>query len=84
LPIVKIGSRQLEIGNYLFISVSDAPAGQVVRRHLNTHAITDQNPDAVLSHLPGYSCQYHMFAVIKTDFEKGVGLFIDNDALRRD
>jgi len=25
-----------------------------------------------------------MFAVIKTDLEKGVGLLIDNDALRRD
>ena len=68
----------------LLVAVSDASARQVVGRHLNTHAITNQNPDAILSHLPGNSCQYDMFAVIKTDFEKGVGLFIDDDALRRD
>jgi hypothetical protein len=67
----------------LLIPVGNPPARQVVGRHLNAHAIANQNPDSILSHLAGDSCQYHVLAVIEADFEKGVGLLVNNDALCR-
>jgi hypothetical protein len=79
---------KLAIGNQksamLFVSVGNSSARQVVGRHLNAHAITHQNPDPILSHLAGDSGQNHVLTVIELDFEKGVGLFIDDNALGRD
>lgn len=68
----------------LLVPVGNSSARQVVGRHLNTDAIAYQDPDAVLTHLAGDGGQYHMFAVIETHFEKGVGLLVDDRALRRD
>jgi len=65
----------------LLIAVRDATAGQVVGRHFDTHAITNQNPDAILSHLAGNGGEHYVFAIVELDFEKGVGLFVDDDAL---
>ena len=67
--------------NSLLVTVGNASARQVVGRHLNTHAITDQNPDAILSHLTGDGGQDYVFTVVEPDFEKCVGLLIDDDAL---
>jgi hypothetical protein len=69
---------------FLLVPVGNASARQVVGRHLDTHAITNQNPDAILSHLTGDGGQDYVFAVVEPDFEKCVGLFIDDDALGGD
>ena len=68
----------------LFISISDSAAGQVVRRHLDGDAIAHEDADAILSHLAGNRGEHDVFAVVETHFEEGVGLLIDNRALRRD
>ena len=35
----------------LSIAVGDPAAGEVIRRHLDTHAIAHQNADAMFAHL---------------------------------
>jgi hypothetical protein len=82
-------SAQLAIGNWqsamgLLISVGNSSARQVVGRHLNTHAVANQDPDTILTHLAGDGGQYHMFTVVETHLEEGVGLLVDDGALRRD
>ncbi len=68
----------------LLESVSDAAAGQIIRRHFHTDAIAHQNANAVLAHFAGNRGQYDMFAAIKFDFEKCIGLFVYYGALRGD
>ena len=90
LPIVSAHTlTNLAIGNWQWamrslVPVGNSSARQVVGRHLNTDAIADQDPDTILTHLAGDGGQYHMFAVVETHLEKGVGLLVDNGALRRD
>ena len=66
----------------LFVAVSDPAARQIVGRHLDAHTIADQNADAVFAHLAGDHRQYDVLGVVEPDFEKGVGLLVDNRALR--
>jgi hypothetical protein len=65
----------------LFVPVGNSTTGEVVGRHLNTHAIAYQNPDAILPHLAGDGGQYYVFTIVELDFKEGVGLFVDDDAL---
>ena len=58
---------------FLFVPVGNSSARQIVRRHLNTHTITNQNPDSILSHLSGDSGQYHVFAVVERTLKKALG-----------
>src|SRR5712691_8471595 len=70
------------IGATLFVAVGDSAAREIVGRHLDAHTIADQDPDAVLAHLAGDHREHNVLAVLEPDFEKGVGLLVDNRALR--
>jgi uncharacterized protein YjlB len=65
----------------LFISVGDATAGKVVRRHLYAHAISNKYANAILAHLSGHCGQHYVIAVIELHFEKSVGLLVDDYTL---
>lgn len=67
----------------LFVSISDAAPRQVVGRHLYSDTIADEDADAIFSHLAGNRGEHDVFTVVETDFEEGVGLFVDNRALGR-
>ena len=66
----------------LLIPISNSAARQIVGRHLNAYSIANQNSDPIFSHLAGNSCQHNVFAIIEPDFEKGVGLFVNDYAFR--
>ena len=66
----------------LFEPVGDAAAGEIVRRHFHADAIANKNADTVLSHLAGHCRQHNVVGVIQLNFEEGVGLFVDDSALR--
>ncbi len=76
-----ISSQQAAI--VLLVSIRNAPAAQVVRRHLNTYSIPNQNPDPILSHLAGDGCKHYVLAVVEAHFKEGVRLLVDNGAFRR-
>lgn len=67
----------------LLIPIRDSASGQIIRRHLDAYPITDQDTNAILSHLPGDRRQYDMLSIVQLYFEKCVGLFVDYCALRR-
>ena len=67
----------------LFESISNSAARQVVRRHLNTDTVAYQDANAILAHLARDRREDDVVAIIKADFEEGVGLLIDNRALGR-
>ena len=79
----QFGNWQFVWAMRLLVPVGNSSARQVVGRHLNTDAIADQYPDTILTHLAGDGGQYHVFAVVETHLEEGVGLLVDNSALRR-
>src|SRR2546423_14314255 len=64
----------------LLVSVSDAPARKIVWRHLDANAVADEYAYSVLAHLAGNLCQHDVVAVVYADFEKGVRLFVYDDA----
>src|ERR1051326_1428338 len=74
----------LKPGEVLFVPVGNAAARPVVGRHLDGDAIADEDAEAVLAHLAGNCGEHDVVAVIEAHFEKGVGLLVDNRALRRD
>src|SRR6476469_4356136 len=76
-------TRVVISGKVLFVPVGDPAARQVVRRHLDGDAIADEDADTILAHLAGDCGEHDVFAVIEAHFEKGVGLLIDDSALRR-
>jgi len=73
----------VKAGRVLLVPVGDPAARQVVRRHLDGDAIADQDANAIFAHLAGNRGEHDVFAVIEAHFEKGVGLLVDNGALRR-
>ena len=64
-------------------SISDSTAREVVWRHLYADAVADQDAYAVLAHLAGDCGQHHVRAVVELHLEEGVGLLVDDYALRR-
>lgn len=66
----------------LFESVRNPAAGQIVWRHLYAHAIADQDANPMLAHLARDRSEHHVIAVIKSHFEKCIGLLIYDCALR--
>ena len=71
-----------EASRCLAVAVGNAPARKIIGRHFDTHAVTDQNADAMLAHFAGNCRQHDVSTVIELDFEKCVGLFVDDRALR--
>ena len=76
--------RIYETRKVLLVPVGDPAARQVVRRHLDGDTIANEDADAILAHLAGDCGEHDVIAVIEAYFEKGVGLLIDDSALRRD
>ncbi len=75
--------RTENLGHYqLFESVGDSSTRQIIWRHFDADAIAYENTYAVFSHLAGNRREDNVRAVIQLHFEKGVGLFVDNCALR--
>ena len=68
----------------LFVSISDSAPRQVVGRHFDGDTIAHEDADTILAHLAGNRGEHDVVTVVETHFEEGVGLFVDNRALRRD
>jgi hypothetical protein len=66
----------------LFVPVGDSPARQIIGRHFNAYTVAYQYADSVFAHLTGNRCQYDVLGVIELNFEKRIGLFVDDCALR--
>jgi hypothetical protein len=69
---------------WLFEPVGDSSARQIVGRHFDTDAVAYQNAYAMFAHLAGNRREDDVRAVVQLHFEKGVGLLVDNCALRGD
>src|SRR5215213_5415709 len=63
----------------LFVSVGDAPAGQVVGRHLDADAVAGQDAYKILPHLAGDAGQYHVVAVVQAHLEESVRQFVNHN-----
>lgn len=59
-----------------------APLGQVVRRQLNGHPVTRQDPDVVLAHLTGEVGQ-HLVPLGYLHFKGGVSHALDYSSINR-
>src|SRR5262245_5812741 len=65
---------------WLLVSIGDAAAAEVVRRELDLHAVTGEDPDVVHAHLPR-DVGEHLVPVLELDAEHGVGQRLDHRAL---
>ena len=66
----------------LLVTISNPATRQIVGRHLNAHAVANQNADTVPAHSSGNRGQDDVITVVEPHFEEGIGLLIDNHALR--
>src|SRR5437773_4232816 len=62
------------------VAVSDSASRQIIRRHLYTYTVADQNTNSVFAHLAGNRRQHHMLSVVELNFEESVRLFVDDGA----
>lgn len=69
--------------HFLLVPISNPAAGKIIRRHFNADAIAYKNANSVLAHLARHSREHHVLGVVELYFEKCIGLFVDNGALRR-
>jgi hypothetical protein len=67
----------------LLVPVSDPASRQIVRRHLNAYAVTDQDANSVFAHLAGNRGQHDVLGIVELYFKERVGLLVNDSALRR-
>lgn len=75
--------RRSAVFRLLLITVGNSASRQVVGRHLNTYAVADQDANPVFAHLAGNRCQYDVLGIVELNFKEGVGLLVNDSALRR-
>ena len=70
--------------NSLFLlAVRNPAAGQVVGRHFQLHAVSQQNADVIAPHLPGEVSQ-NLMAVIQLDLELSCRQRLNHSAFHLD
>ena len=67
----------------LLIPVRDPASRQIIRRHFNAYTVTDENANSVLAHFAGHRCEHNVLRVVELYLEEGIGLLVNNCALRR-
>src|SRR5258708_2988384 len=65
------------------IAITDAAAGQVVRAHLDTYPIAEQDADAKFAHLAARISQ-QLMPIVELDFELRIGQRIDDRSVHLD